>query len=136
MFPTLSTMVEHFFRDDDGFFNNWPTNPSMPAVNITETSDSFRLEVAAPGLKKEDIKVEVDKGVLTIVSENQMENKETKNDFTRREFQYSSFRRSFWLPENVAEEDIKAKYENGLLQITMAKKDPVLTTPVKKIDIS
>jgi HSP20 family protein len=95
----------------------------MPAVNVNESDSKFEIEVAAPGLTKKDFNITVDNGVLTISSEREEEKEDKKKDYTRREFSYSAFSRSFTMPENVNQEDIKASYEDGILRLHVAKKD-------------
>lgn len=115
---------------EDLFNDNHLTNVSnfgstLPAVNIKETTDDFLLEVAIPGKKKEDFTIELDQNVLTISSESKDEKEETSNDgkFTRKEFNYASFKRAFSLPETVEQEKIDAIYENGVLHITVPKRE-------------
>jgi HSP20 family protein len=108
--------------DDDRFNSPWLSGRSVPAVNVRETDKNFEIEVAAPGYEKNDFKVEMDNGLLTISVEKQEEKEEKENNYTRREFGYSSFSRSFNLPQNINEEDINAKYEGGILKLTIAKK--------------
>ena len=98
---------------------------STPAVNILETESAFNIEVAAPGLKKEDIKVELDNDLLTISSEvkKETEEKDKEGRYTRREFSYNSFKRTFTVDEDTVDtEKIDAKYENGVLNIVVPKK--------------
>ena len=98
---------------------------TVPAVNVKETETDFKIEVAAPGLKKEDIKVEMENGVLSISAENKIEKEESDKNgrYTRREFSYSSFKRSFSVDEKTVDaEKIDAKYENGVLNLTLPKK--------------
>lgn len=98
---------------------------SIPAVNILETENEYKIEVAAPGLKKEDIKVELDNDLLTISSEvkQEKEEKDKEGRYTRREFSFSSFKRSFTVDEDTVDtEKIEAKYENGILNIHVPKK--------------
>ena len=94
---------------------------SQPQINIKETDNSYELEVAAPGLKKEDFKISLDKDHLTISAEMSSENVEEKADYKRREFNYSSFSRSYYLPESIDADGIKAKYDNGILNIEVPK---------------
>ncbi len=106
----------------------------MPAVNIKDKENEYLIEIAAPGMKKDDINVDVDEGRLTISSQKE-ENKTEENDnYKRREYNYSSFSRSFTLPENVKSEDIKAKYEDGILRLTVPKRQEQ-ERPKKKIKI-
>ena len=121
-----------------GLSNNSATNTTIPAVNMSETPDRFDVEVAAPGMKKEDFRVELDGNMLTISSErkNEWENKEDQR-YTRREFSYQSFQRSFQLPAQVVDSDrIEAKYENGLLRLMIPKKEEAKQKPPRMIQIS
>jgi len=111
------------FFDDRLFDSDWLRKQSMPAVNVNESDSKFEIEVAAPGLTKKDFNITVDNGVLTISSEREEEKEDKKKDYTRREFSYSAFSRSFTMPENVNQEDIKASYEDGILRLHVAKKD-------------
>jgi HSP20 family protein len=98
------------------------TNSSLiPAVNVEEDEKEYRIEVAAPGLEKEDLKVVLNNGVLTISSEKKVEKEDKKDNYIRREFGYSSFSRSFTLPEEVDAEKINAKHKNGVLNISIPK---------------
>jgi len=133
------TLVKHNYRNlgnaFDGFFNNLPTawgkefSLNVPAVNIHETADAFHLEVSAPGLNKEDFKVNLDKGLLTISYEKkaEAENKDYKTH--RREFTTASFKRSFTVEDKINEEGIQAKYENGVLKLLLPKKEEVKVAP-------
>lgn len=112
---------------------------TLPAVNVSETNDAFMIEVAAPGMKREDFHVELDNNLLTISSDREQEKKEKQNGnlYTRREFSYQSFQRSFALPENRIEGDkIFAKYTDGILHITVPKKEEAKIKPPKQIAIS
>jgi HSP20 family protein len=95
----------------------------IPAVNIKEENNKFVLEMAAPGLKKDDFNINLDNYVLTISSEKKEEQKEDKDNYTRREFLYTSFSRSFTLPKTVDIDKIKADYKNGILTVTLPKKE-------------
>jgi HSP20 family protein len=123
-------LLSDFFDNDRFFDSDWLKEQTMPAVNVKETEKSFDIELAAPGLSKKDFKINVDNGVLTISSEKKEEKEQKEKDYTRKEFSYSSFSRSFTLPENVNEDDVKANYEDGLLKLNVAKK--VLTQPKTK----
>lgn len=113
-------------------------NSTMPAVNVRETDEEFQIDVAAPGLKKNDFNVDYDNGRLTISSEKQEEHKEEEGEkVTRREFNYQSFQRSFTVPENVVNADkIEAKYEDGILHVTLPKREEAKPKPAKKIKIA
>ncbi|MDX1667248.1 MAG: Hsp20/alpha crystallin family protein [Saprospiraceae bacterium] len=108
--------MDRFFGDDLSRFS-W-----MPAVNIRETDDKFFIEVAAPGLKKNDFKVTVEKNVLNIQTELEEKDEEMNENFTRKEFSYRSFSRSFVLPEYVDPENITARYDDGILRLSLKKK--------------
>jgi HSP20 family protein len=141
-FPAFSRLW-----DDDDFFNrgmiNWDTNFSnsdatLPAVNIKETENSYEVEMAAPGLKKDDFKIELDNNVLTISSEKSEETQEGNGNekYSRREFSYQSFQRSFTLPKEVVDEDkIEAHYREGVLQLRIPKKEMAKQKPPRKIKI-
>jgi len=122
----LPSLFDRFFEGDlfDWSNRNFSlTNTTLPSVNIKESNDAFTVEVAAPGFDKSDFKLELNHDLLTISSEKQMEN-ETKEDeqFTRREFSYQAFTRTFTLPNTVEEDKIKATYDNGILKISIPKK--------------
>lgn len=139
LFPSLPSLLEDFFSRDwaDSTLANRTNGFSLPAVNVRETNDDFILEVAAPGMKREDFKVELDNNVLTISSQRE-EKEEDQNheNFTRREFSYQYFQRSFSLPENKVEgEKISARYIDGILHITVPKKEEARVKPVKQISI-
>lgn len=106
-------------------------------MNIKESTDAFEVELAAPGLEKKDFNIELNNDILTISSERKIEN-ETKEgqQFARREFSYQSFSRSFTLPNTVDNDKIKAKYDNGILRVSIPKKEEAKPKPVKQIDIS
>ena len=111
-------------------------------VNISEDADGFLIELAAPGLTKEDLKVDVDKNLLTIkaekaTEETKNEDKDNKNNskYTRREFNFTSFKRSFTLPESVAKDKVSASYENGILKVSVPKKDEAKPQPAREIAV-
>lgn len=122
---------------DDFFTNNVGGNATyVPAVNISEKTESFYIEVSAPGVNKEDFKIKTEEGVLSISCEHKEENKEEAKTYSRREFRYGSFSRSFTLPENVKAEGINARYENGILSIEIPKKEMEQKQTVKEIKIA
>lgn len=104
-------------------------NGGLPAVNIKDNTKTFDLELAVPGYRKEDLKVNVENGVLTISSEKKQESEEEKKGYTRREFSYRSFERSFQLPENTDGDNVKATYTDGVLKLSVPK---TKTLPEKK----
>ena len=108
----------------------------MPSVNIRETNDNYEVEVAAPGMDKKDFKITLDGNLLTISSFKQQSSEETEDRYTRREFSYQSFQRSFQLPKDVVDQDkISARYENGLLNLSIPKKEEAKKAP-KLIEIA
>ncbi len=135
----MPSLFDRFLENDlfDWSNRNYSnTDTTLPAVNIKEGEDGFEVEMSAPGLDKKDFNVELNNNVLTISSEKKTEN-ETKEgeQFTRREFSYQSFSRSFTLPETVESEKIKAKYDNGILKLNIPKKEEAKPKPVKQIEI-
>lgn len=129
-FPGLPSWMDDFWNTDRLFSDRFFTKELLPAVNVKEKDDSFEIELTAPGLKKEDFNINIENRMLTISSETKKEEEEKNEKFTRKEFNYSAFSRSFSLPDNVTEDDLSARYENGLLKITLAKKQ--LEAPKKK----
>ncbi|MCE1202599.1 MAG: Hsp20/alpha crystallin family protein [Bacteroidia bacterium] len=137
--PQLPSLFDRFF--DTELFD-WAnrhfsaTNTTMPSVNILETDDHFEVEVAAPGLKKSDFKVQLDRDVLTISSEKRDEKEEKEGErFTRREFSYQSFSRSFTLPNSADSDKIKATYIDGILKVVIPKREEAKPKPAKQIEI-
>lgn len=131
-FPSLRSAMEDFFNSD--FFNKPFMNAeSLPAVNIRDEEDSYELELSAPGFKKEDFKITSEDGLLTISAITSSERDEKKKNYTRKEFSSSSFSRSFNLPDNIEEGDVKAHYKDGLLKLSLMKS---FKTPHSKKEIS
>jgi HSP20 family protein len=135
----MPSLIDRFFNDDlfDWSIQNFSNNfTNLPAVNIKEKDDAFEIEMAAPGFNKEDFKIELNNNILSISSEKKIENETKENErYTRREFSYQSFMRSFTLPDTIEGEKINAKYENGILNIHIPKKDEAKVKPVKQIKI-
>lgn len=127
--PTLKTLDSFL----DNLLNDLPvTNNNylnFPAVNIAETKDDYELDFNVPGRKKEDFKITVDKNILTVSFEKKEEQKEEGKQFIKREFATQSFKRSFTLDEKINTEDIKASYEDGLLHLSLPKKEEVKVLP-------
>lgn len=135
----LPSLFDRFFENDlfDWSSRNYSnTNTTLPSVNIKESPEEFEVEVAAPGLNKNDFKIELDHDLLTISSEKEVEN-ETKEGqhFSLREFSYQSFSRSFTLPSTADSEKIGAKYDNGILRIVIPKKEEARPKPARTIEI-
>ncbi len=130
---------DFFGKEMDEWVANGGTNKSTPAVNVKETEDGFDVEVAAPGLSKEDFKVDIDNDVLTISSEKEEkhEDQDKEGKYTQREFSYQSFKRSFKLPENAIDADkVAAKYEQGVLHLSLPKREEVKPKPARQIEIA
>ena len=139
--PTFSNLFDDFLNRDlfdwsNSNFSN--TNTTLPAVNVKETPETFEVEMAAPGMKKEDFKVELNNNLLTISSEHKNEHEEKENDkYSRREFSYQSFQRSFQFSREAVDADkIQAKYENGVLKLIIPKREEIKQKPSRLIDIS
>lgn len=142
LFPAMPSLFDDFFTRDlfDWSTGNWRSSgATLPAVNIRETNDDFSIEVAAPGMKRDDFKVELDNNILSISSQREEHNeeKDQAGNYTRREFSYQSFQRSFTLPENKVEgEKIVARYADGILQVTVPKKEEAKVKPAKQIAVA
>jgi HSP20 family protein len=134
--PTLKGSLLSDFFDDDRFLTS-PSfgGKSLPAVNVKETDKAYEVELAAPGFNKTDFNISVDNGVLTVSAESKQETEKKEDNYTRREFGYASFTRAFSLPVNTNEDDIKAKYEEGILRLTVAKKSLPEAASKKPIEI-
>ncbi|GAB1451722.1 Hsp20/alpha crystallin family protein [Draconibacterium sp.] len=135
----LPSFFDRFWNTDLmdwGHSNYSSTNTSLPAVNVKETNDDFVIELAAPGMEKNDFKINFKNNVLTISSEKKNEHEEKSDNYTRKEFSYQSFQRSFTVAENaVVGDKIEAKYNNGILNITLPKRDEVKPQPEREIKI-
>jgi HSP20 family protein len=131
IFPSV---LEDFFKPWAPWFTNgdWQKEMTVPAVNISENKENYQLAVAAPGLKKDDFNIDVEGNMLTISSEKE-DTKESKDaKYTRKEYSYSSFSRSFTLPEEVNQEKIEANYQDGVLHVTLPKKEEAKKLAVSK----
>jgi len=142
---TLRPTTTRFFNEDWNTLFDWSNNglsnkrTTTPSVNIKESSIAFTVDVAAPGKKKEDFKVELNKNVLTISTESKSEatEGEAKTTYRRKEFNYQSFSRSFNLDNRVIDrENIAATYENGILSLTLPKREEAKEKPARTIEIS
>jgi HSP20 family protein len=138
--PSISGMLDDIFTNDlfDWNLKNFSmTNTTLPAVNIKEEDNKFIVEMAAPGLKKDDLKINIEGQMLRISSEKSAEVKEEDEDkkYMRREFSYQSFIRTFNLPKTVDPDKIEAKYKDGILFLEIPKKEEAKVKPVKEIKI-
>jgi HSP20 family protein len=124
---------------DDEFFTGFfgdSNKGTLPAVNITESNDEFRIELAAPGYKKDEFKIDLDKNMLTISVEQQEEKKEGDDKkMLRCEYRYTSFSRAFTLPASANSDKISAGYDNGVLTVTIPKHDSAKAKPARQISI-
>ena len=127
---------DDFFNDR--VFNNFSNNQcnhTSPAVNVIEEDKGFRIEVAVPGLSRDDFNIEVDNDVLTISSVEKEKKEDKKHNYTRREFSYRSFKRSFQLPETIDQDQIQASHEAGVLSLNLPKKEEVVQKAPKQIEV-
>lgn len=132
---SLTDMFGNFFgRGVSDFLQDY--KGTVPSVNISETEDKYKVEVAAPGLKKDDFNIKVEDKMLVISAEKQDSSEEKEDNYRRREFHYNSFSRSFYLPDFVEEDKIDAKYKDGLLMLHIPKKEEAKKKPSKTIKIS
>lgn len=131
--PLWPSMVDGFFNDEafltDAMFK------SLPATNVEEKDDAYLIMMAVPGITKDDIKIEIDGNLLVVGAEVKTETNEEEKNYTRKEYSYNSFKRTFTLPENVNEEMIEANCKNGELILTVPKKEVVIKK-TKQIEIS
>jgi len=141
MLPVISTrtfrpfFMSNLFEDD--LFPVWSGNStSTPAVNIREDEKKYSLELAVPGMDRKDVKIDINEDVLTVSSEKKTETDENQNGYRRKEFSYSSFCRSFYLPENVNREKIEARYKDGILTIELPKHEEEKNRLTRQIKIS
>jgi len=108
----------------------------MPAMNVKEHADDFEIEFAAPGFSKKDFEVTIDDNVLNVCGEKKEEKEEKEDDYTRKEFNYNSFKRSLSLPKSVnTGQDVKATYKNGILKLNLQKKEEAKVQPKKVIEV-
>ena len=115
-----SSVLSDFYEDA---FNNekWFKDSLIPAINVAETGENYELEIAAPGIKKDDFNISMENGVLTITGRSESEEEEKKKNYTRREFNSRSFSRSFTLPEDVSSESIEAFHNDGVLKLVIPR---------------
>ena len=133
----IPALFDDFFKPWNEWFDtsSWPRTMNVPAVNITENKDSYLVSLAAPGMKKEDFRIDVDGNMLTISSEKEESKEEKDKKFTKQEYNYSSFSRSFTLPDQINKEKIEAKYEDGVLKVTLPHKEEAKKSAAKHISV-
>lgn len=136
---TFDKVINHVLSDLDKSFSKGlatGVQKKQPSVNIIESDDDFKIELAAPGLSKKDFKIDLDKTVLTVSAEKKSEEKkDAENTYKRREFDFTNFKRSFTLSESIDNQSISAKYANGVLIVTLAKKEEAKPQPARTIAI-
>jgi len=141
MLPTISRRSFRPFYmpnlfDDDFFPVLTNRSSSMPAVNIREDEKNYNLDLAIPGIDKKDLKIDMNEDVLTISSESKSEKEDDKDGYKRKEFSYSSFCRSFYIPENVDRDKIEATYKDGVLSVALPKQEIEKNKITREVKIS
>lgn len=133
----MPSVFDDFFKPWNEWFDGglWGRMMNIPAVNITEMKDEFQVALAVPGMKKDDFKIDVDGNMLTISSEKEETKEEKEKKFTRKEYNFTSFSRSFTLPENINKDKIEAKYEDGVLKIALPRKEEAKMLAAKHIAV-
>jgi HSP20 family protein len=121
----MPSLFEDFFRPMDELFDKgfWDRPFTVPAVNVVEDTDEYKLFFAVPGMKKNDFKIDIDGNMITVSAEIEEKKEEKKEEFTREEYNFSSFTRTFTLPEEVNREKIEAVYTDGILRLILPKKE-------------
>ncbi len=134
------SLFDRFFDGEMFDWNNRNfsnTNTTLPSVNIKDNADAFTVEVAAPGFEKGDFKIELNRNVLTVSSEKEVKNETKEGEvFTKREFSYQSFTRSFTLPQIADGDKIEAAYDKGILSVVIPKREEAKPKPARMIEIS
>jgi len=135
---SFPSVFDDFFKPWNEWFNNgglWGRTLTVPAVNVKENDKQFTVSIAAPGLKKEDFKINMEGDMLTISSEKEEEKKEKEERYNRQEYSFTAFSRTFTLPEHINKEAIQAKYEDGVLNIMLPKLENAKQITAKKITV-
>ena len=139
LLPTFPSWIDEVINKNFGteFMPNFNTGLTSPAVNVLDTANNYLVEMAVPGLKKSDFNISLDNQLLSISAELKSEYEDVDNEnYTRREFGYSSFKRTFTLPESVETDKISAKYDDGILKVTLPKREEEKKKPLKNIEVS
>ncbi|MCD8540237.1 MAG: Hsp20/alpha crystallin family protein [Leadbetterella sp.] len=132
----MKTLVRNYDSLFNEFFNNSYNSVLSPSANIKESDNAYGIELAIPGFTKDDFKIEVHDRTLSVSSVSQSENEEKKENYIRKEFSYSSFNRSFRLPRAVDTDQISAVYENGVLNLTLPKKEEAKAKEPRMISVN
>jgi HSP20 family protein len=134
----IPAMFDDYFKPWNEWFDEgglWGRTMKVPAVNIIEDKNEYLVSLAVPGMKKDDFRIDIDGNMLTISSEKEETKEEAEMKFTRKEYSYYSFSRSFTLPEEINREKIEARYEDGLLKIALPRKEEVKKLSSKHIAV-
>ena len=137
-FPAWSSWIDNMFSNElpTLMMSNFNTGMTLPKVNLRETPDAYFVDMAVPGMKKEDFQIDLDNHILSISSETSYDQENNQDDYKRREFGYSAFKRTFTLPESIEENEIKATYKDGVLKVHLPKKEEAKQKPPRVITIS
>ena len=137
-YPRFTNWLDDIFNRDlpSVLTSSFNTGITLPKVNIKEIADAFVVEMAVPGLKKTDFNLNLDNQILSISTETKEEKEQKEENFIRREFGYSSFKRTFEVPETVNYDKIDASYKDGILSILLPKKEEAKQKPARTIKIS
>lgn len=133
--PSFFGSMDEFFKPWNEWFGQEPRSAYWPAVNITENKDVFEVALAVPGMKKEDFRIDIEGNMLSISSEKEESMEEKEKKFTRKEYSYSSFNRSFTLPDEINREKIEATYVDGVLKLMLPRKEEAKKTTAKHIAV-
>jgi HSP20 family protein len=130
----MPSVFDDFFKPWNELYEGglWGRTMNIPAVNITEQKDDYEVALAVPGMKKDDFNIDVDGNMLTISSQKEEKKEDKEARFTRREYSFSSFERSFTLPDEVNREKIEARYEDGILKLVLPKKEEAKKLAISK----
>lgn len=136
-FPAWTSFIDELFNDELSSVKNMDFNKGItsPKVNIKESVDGYTLEMAVPGFKKSDFVIDLENENLSISAEIKTEEAQTKDNYTRKEFGYASFKRTFILPDTVEEDKIEASYTGGILSLNIPKREEAKPKPARKITI-
>lgn len=134
MTPVFNQLFNEIFDNFNSPSIRSSATPVLPPVNVAESDSHFLMELSAPGFSKEEINISLEENTLTIAGQKQSENEEQGKRFNRREFSFQNFQRSFTLPEDIEQEKIEGKFENGILKLTIPKKQTESKTP-RKIEL-
>jgi len=136
-FPAWTSFIDELFNEEAGYIKNADFNKGMssPKVNIKESEDGYTLEMAVPGFKKSDFVIDLENESLSVSVEIKNEKEQSKDNYTRKEFAYASFKRTFLLPDTVQEDKIEAVYTDGILSLSIPKREEAKPKPARKITI-